>query len=42
MEQTKDLYYTLAGWDAATGCPALKILEFSGLAWMINNLQSTS
>jgi aldehyde:ferredoxin oxidoreductase len=34
VEQAKDWYYTLAGWDVATGIPRQETLEQLGLGWI--------
>ncbi|MCB1546813.1 MAG: hypothetical protein KDJ41_03060, partial [Hyphomicrobiaceae bacterium] len=33
IEQAKDLYYRLAGWDVETGNPTVERLEELGIAW---------
>ena len=35
LEQAKDTYYALAGWDAATGSPTAEKLSDLGLEWLI-------
>ncbi|MCW5882111.1 MAG: aldehyde ferredoxin oxidoreductase family protein [Anaerolineae bacterium] len=36
VEAAKDVYYTLAGWDVATGVPQAATLERLGLGWVRN------
>lgn len=36
VEAAKDVYYTLAGWDVATGVPQAATLERLGLGWTRN------
>lgn len=38
VEQAKDLYYAMAGWDVATGKPTRKKLEELELAWLADDL----
>jgi aldehyde:ferredoxin oxidoreductase len=34
LEKAKDLYYTMAGWEVATGNPTREKLESLGLGWV--------
>jgi aldehyde:ferredoxin oxidoreductase len=34
LEQAKDWYYALSGWDVATGAPTKEKLEELGLGWV--------
>ncbi|MCJ7824789.1 MAG: aldehyde ferredoxin oxidoreductase family protein, partial [Anaerolineales bacterium] len=38
IEEAKDLYYEMAGWDVRTGTPTRKTLEELGLAWVADKL----
>ncbi|RMF27306.1 MAG: aldehyde:ferredoxin oxidoreductase [Chloroflexi bacterium] len=38
IEQAKDLYYAMAGWDVATGTPTRGKLEELGLGWVADEL----
>ena len=38
IEQAKDLYYAMAGWDVATGTPTRSKLEELGLGWVADGL----
>jgi len=38
IENAKDKYYQMAGWDVATGKPTREKLEQLGLAWVADNL----
>lgn len=38
LEQAKDVYYALNGWDVATGNPTRATLEGVGLAWVADRL----
>jgi aldehyde:ferredoxin oxidoreductase len=35
VEQAKDIYYEMCGWDVATGKPTPSKLEELGLGWMV-------
>jgi aldehyde:ferredoxin oxidoreductase len=39
LEQAKDWYYALAGWDSTTGKPTRKTLEKLGLNWVADELR---
>jgi aldehyde:ferredoxin oxidoreductase len=36
LEEAKDTYYALAGWDVATGTPTPEKLTALGLGWLVN------
>jgi aldehyde:ferredoxin oxidoreductase len=36
LEKAKDTYYTLAGWDSASGTPTPEKLTELGLGWLVN------
>ncbi len=38
VEEAKDTYYAMAGWDVATGAPTRHKLEELGLAWVADEL----
>jgi aldehyde:ferredoxin oxidoreductase len=40
VENAKDTYYAMAGWDVATGRPKRAKLEELGLAWVADQLQA--
>jgi aldehyde:ferredoxin oxidoreductase len=41
LEQAKDTYYAMAGWDVANGTPTRAKLEELGLAWVADILSSS-
>src|SRR3990170_1370408 len=40
LEQAKDWYYAMAGWDVASGTPTRAKLEELGLGWVADQLES--
>jgi len=40
VEQAKDVYYAMAGWDVATGVPTRRKLEDLDLAWVADLLET--
>jgi aldehyde:ferredoxin oxidoreductase len=38
VEEAKDTYYAMAGWDVATGTPTRPKLEELGLVWVADEL----
>jgi aldehyde:ferredoxin oxidoreductase len=40
LEQAKDVYYAMAGWDVSTGTPTRAKLDELGLAWVADQLET--
>ncbi|HLE23857.1 MAG TPA: aldehyde ferredoxin oxidoreductase C-terminal domain-containing protein [Anaerolineales bacterium] len=40
LEQAKDVYYAMAGWDVSTGTPTRAKLDELGLAWVADQLEA--
>ena len=38
IEQAKDVYYEMSGWDVATGTPGAEKLDALGLGWVAEML----